>query len=56
MNLSIQVLIALQGSRDQVSNTRQVVDAHTRVETVGIGAANREETDLLLDAQRHECD
>ena len=54
MNLSIQVLIALQRSCDQVPDTRQEIDAHARVKTVRIGAADGEEADFALVAKRHE--
>ncbi len=56
MNLSIQVLIAFQRSRDEIADARQEINAHARMKAVGIVAANGEKADLGLVAKRHECD
>jgi len=56
MNLSIQVLIASQCSCDEVPDARQEINAHARMEAVGIVAANGEKANLGLVAERHERD
>lgn len=38
--------VALQRARDEVAKTCQEVDTHAGVEAIGVGAANREETDI----------
>ena len=52
MNLSSQVLIAFQRSRHQVADAGEEVDAHARVESIRIVAADSEESQLGLVTER----
>ena len=55
MNLSIQVLIAFQCSCDEIPDAGQEINAHARMEAVGVVAANGKKADFGLVTERHEC-